>query len=81
MDLNENTNYDSNINGQACTTSTLPNPNPTVRRAERLSPSSDREKAMLSFCAELRPTSRLACQIRLTDELDGLVVNLPERQH
>ena len=26
-------------------------------------------------------TSRLACQIKLTDELDGIVAELPESQH
>lgn len=30
--------------------------------------------------AERAPTSRLSCQIRLTAELDGIVVRLPERQ-
>ena len=28
--------------------------------------------------AEMRPTSRLTCQIKVTDALDGLVVHLPE---
>lgn len=30
--------------------------------------------------APRRPTSRLSCQIKMTDELDGLVVEVPERQ-
>ena len=30
--------------------------------------------------AERVPTSRLSCQIRMSAELDGLVVRLPERQ-
>jgi len=30
--------------------------------------------------AELRPTSRLSCQIKLTTELQGMVVRIPERQ-
>lgn len=39
------------------------------------------EDDMLEGAAsELRPTSRLSCQIRLTPELDGLVVHLPEEQ-
>jgi ferredoxin, 2Fe-2S len=43
-------------------------------------PSAD-EQAMLDYvAAERRPNSRLACQVRLTAELDGLVVNLPDRQ-
>ncbi len=30
--------------------------------------------------ADLRETSRLSCQIRLTGALDGLVVHLPDEQ-
>jgi len=45
-------------------------------------PSSDDERDMLeSAAAEVRPTSRLSCQIAITPELDGLVVELPERQY
>jgi 2Fe-2S ferredoxin len=45
-------------------------------------PSSDDERDMLeSAAAEVRPTSRLSCQIEITPELDGLVVRLPERQY
>ena len=39
------------------------------------------EDAMLNFAAELRDSSRLACQITLTEALDGLVVAMPEGQH
>jgi len=28
----------------------------------------------------VRPNSRLSCQIKVTDDLDGLVVSVPERQ-
>jgi 2Fe-2S ferredoxin len=38
------------------------------------------EEDMLDFAYDVRPTSRLSCQIRVTDELDGLVVTVPERQ-
>ncbi|MFA5538544.1 MAG: 2Fe-2S iron-sulfur cluster-binding protein [Gemmobacter sp.] len=39
------------------------------------------EEDMLDFAYEPDPLrSRLTCQIRVTDELDGLVVHLPERQ-
>ena len=30
---------------------------------------------------EVRPTSRLSCQIQLSEALDGLVVRMPEGQH
>jgi 2Fe-2S ferredoxin len=39
------------------------------------------EKSMLEFAEEVRETSRLACQIAITDELDGLILRLPEKQH
>ncbi|NVO24948.1 2Fe-2S iron-sulfur cluster binding domain-containing protein [Donghicola sp. C2-DW-16] len=39
----------------------------------------DGEEDMLDCAeAEMRPTSRLTCQIKVTDALDGLVVHLPE---
>lgn len=39
------------------------------------------EAEMLNLVAEPRANSRLACQITLTEALDGLVVNMPEAQH
>ena len=39
------------------------------------------EKDMLEFAEDVRETSRLACQIKLDDTLDGLVLKLPEKQH
>lgn len=38
------------------------------------------EEDMLDFAYEVRPTSRLSCQIKMSDALDGLVVHVPERQ-
>jgi ferredoxin, 2Fe-2S len=39
------------------------------------------EDALLDgAAAERRPNSRLSCQIKLTSELDGLVLRLPDRQ-
>ncbi|MEI2383845.1 2Fe-2S iron-sulfur cluster-binding protein [Breoghania sp. JC706] len=38
------------------------------------------EEDMLDFAYDVRPTSRLSCQIKVTDALDGLVVQIPERQ-
>lgn len=38
------------------------------------------EEDMLDFAFDVRPNSRLSCQIKVTDELDGLVVRLPEKQ-
>ena len=40
------------------------------------------EDEMLGFAAEeRRPSSRLSCQVQMTDELDGIVVNLPAEQN
>lgn len=41
---------------------------------------SEEEEFMLEYAKDARPGSRLSCQILLTDELDGLVVRLPESQ-
>ena len=38
------------------------------------------EEDMLDFASDVRPTSRLSCQIKVRPELDGLVVRTPERQ-
>jgi 2Fe-2S ferredoxin len=39
------------------------------------------EESMLDFADAVQPNSRLSCQIRVTDALDGLIVRLPEAQH
>jgi ferredoxin, 2Fe-2S len=45
-------------------------------------PSSQAEEELLeSAAAEVRPSSRLSCQIVMSPELEGLVVHLPERQY
>ena len=38
------------------------------------------EEDMLDFAYDVRPTSRLSCQIKVRDEIDGLVVHVPSRQ-
>ena len=38
------------------------------------------EEDMLDFAFDVRPTSRLSCQIRMKAVYDGLVVHVPERQ-
>jgi len=48
---------------------------------ERTGPRQEREEEMLGFAADTQPNSRLACQIKVTAELDGLVVRMPEGQH
>jgi 2Fe-2S ferredoxin len=36
---------------------------------------------MLSFAAVTQDNSRLSCQIKMTEALDGLVLHMPESQH
>ena len=39
------------------------------------------EESMLDFAEAVTENSRLSCQIKVTDELDGLKVTMPESQH
>lgn len=47
---------------------------------DRLPPPSAQEREMLSGCIDVRPGSRLTCQIKLTAELDGLTITVPDSQ-
>ena len=38
------------------------------------------EEDMLDFAFDVRSESRLSCQIKVTDAIDGLVVRIPEKQ-
>ena len=40
----------------------------------------DGEEDMLDMAFEPKKNSRLSCQLTVTDQLEGLVVNLPEKQ-
>ena len=39
------------------------------------------EESMLDFAENVEPSSRLSCQIKVTDDLEGLTVRMPESQH
>ena len=39
------------------------------------------EQSMLDFASAVHDNSRLSCQIKVTKELDGLVVRMPEHQY
>lgn len=39
------------------------------------------EATMLSFAASAEPNSRLSCQIKMRQELAGVVLRMPEGQH
>ena len=47
----------------------------------KLPEKTDMEQTMLDFANEVTADSRLSCQIKITPELDGLVVRLPASQH
>ena len=48
---------------------------------DRLPPKEAMEQDMLDFAWEPDPErGRLTCQLKVTDELDGLVVQMPEKQ-
>jgi 2Fe-2S ferredoxin len=48
---------------------------------ERTGERSALEQSMFEFADNVQPNSRLSCQIKVTKELDGLVVRLPESRH
>ena len=43
----------------------------------KVGPANPDEEDMLDLAVDLQPTSRLGCQIKVTPELDGLIVNIP----
>lgn len=47
---------------------------------EKAGSPSPMEEDMLDFAVDVRPNSRLSCQIKMTAALDGLTVHVPERQ-
>jgi len=48
---------------------------------DRVGTASAMEESMLDFAEGVQPNSRLSCQIKVTDALDGLTVTTPESQH
>jgi ferredoxin, 2Fe-2S len=47
---------------------------------EKTGKASAMEEDMLDFAFEVQPNSRLCCQIKVTEELDGLSVTTPGKQ-
>ena len=45
-----------------------------------LPPKSEMEETMLDFAQDVAPNSRLSCQLVVEPALDGLTVELPDRQ-
>ncbi len=48
---------------------------------EAIGPAGADEAEMLTYAVEPRETSRLSCQIKISQALDGLVVHTPISQH
>ncbi|HWU25505.1 MAG TPA: 2Fe-2S iron-sulfur cluster-binding protein [Rhizomicrobium sp.] len=49
--------------------------------AAKIPPKEDMEETMLDFAQDRQETSRLSCQIKVTAQLDGLIVRMPKSQH
>jgi 2Fe-2S ferredoxin len=47
-----------------------------IESSHELSPMSDEEEAMLSEAFHVKDNSRLCCQIPITEELEGLIVQM-----
>ncbi|MEW2395564.1 2Fe-2S iron-sulfur cluster-binding protein [Streptomyces sp. NPDC046862] len=48
--------------------------------ADKLPAPEEMEEAMIEAAFDVRPTSRLSCQVQVTEDTDGLVVRLPASQ-
>jgi 2Fe-2S ferredoxin len=49
--------------------------------ADKVGKPSAMEQSMLDFAENVKESSRLSCQIKIRDDLDGLKVTTPESQH
>jgi len=47
----------------------------------RIPPATEDETTMLELAVDPNESSRLSCQIQVNPEIDGLIVNIPERQY
>ncbi len=46
-----------------------------------LPPKGEMEETMLDFALATAPNSRLSCQVRVTSDMDGLILRIPIDQH
>jgi len=49
--------------------------------ASRTGTKEQMEQSMLDFASAVKENSRLSCQIKVSKDLDGLVVRMPEHQY
>ena len=47
---------------------------------DAMGPPSDMEEDMLDFAFDVQQNSRLACQMKIDGDYDGLIVRMPEKQ-
>ena len=47
----------------------------------KLTPANEEECDMLDLAYGLTRTSRLSCQVLMSEELDGMIINLPSQTH
>jgi 2Fe-2S ferredoxin len=47
----------------------------------KIEPMQEMEKTMLDFAEGVESNSRLSCQIKVSDALDGMAVRMPKSQH
>ncbi|MEY4879950.1 MAG: hypothetical protein RJB62_1419 [Pseudomonadota bacterium] len=48
---------------------------------EKIPARTEMEESMLDFALDVKPESRLSCQIKVKPELNGLIVRTPKSQH
>ena len=48
---------------------------------EKTGTADELEAEMLEVAEEVQPNSRLSCQIKVTDQMDGMEVHMPESQY
>ena len=46
----------------------------------KVGPAEDIEKDMLDFAEDVKDNSRLSCQVDMSEDLNGLIVHVPENQ-
>jgi 2Fe-2S ferredoxin len=49
--------------------------------ADRLPPREEQEEKMLEFAVDVDDYSRLSCQLKISADFDGLLLNVPESQY
>lgn len=48
---------------------------------DRIAPPSEEEQVMIECAIDVRPTSRLSCQVQVAEDMDGMVVEIPASQY